>query len=150
MLDLDEAVRKAASEIDWSGEGPAFVGFYCKIGTLDTTEVDLVKFIKKIDELSPRDNSEMIPMSEEEIANCIYENNPSDKNLDIIVNVHYRKDRFCQIVVRKEENRLVIHTPWYDHTDDKFMSILAEFGIKYYNEETHPVSCLCKVCLLFD
>ena len=114
---------------------------------IDVTNVDLVKMIKKVYDLSRPQGLGFIhftpvPLSDEEASSYVQK--------DGTVDMDYVKGRACKFNVFKDRDNgsLYIHSPWYDHTDAQLKELLNSLDI-FINEEQqeeHSYSCNCVKC----
>ena len=94
---------------------------------IDITGIDLIKFVKKVYELSQPLGLGFLHyqegnLSDEEAKALIHKNDPC------IVNMDYVKGRACKMKVFNRESKLEIHDSWYDHTDSQLEELLSIKG----------------------
>ena len=121
-----------------------------KIEKIDISGIDLVKFVKKVYELSkPLGLGHLHftpePLTDEEAKKIIR----TKKDLyDCIIYMDYVKGRACKMTVWERDGRLQIINNWYDHTCNQFKELLEHCEIKTdvdLNYE-HGGACTCTDC----
>jgi hypothetical protein len=113
---------------------------------IDVNDVNMVELIKKAYDLSSPQGLGILhfqngTLTDEEAKSCI--------SKEGMINMDYVKGRACKFGVFRslETNRLVIHSPWYDHTDEQLIELLSHVGITYEGGEGHNICCNCDFCL---
>ena len=91
---------------------------------IDITGTDLIKFVKKVYELSQPQGLGFLHyqeggLSDEEAKTLIKENG------NYVVNMDYVKGRACKMIVFRKNNKLLIQDSWYDHTDNQLKELLS-------------------------
>ena len=91
---------------------------------IDITGIDLIKFVKKVYDLSQPLGLGFLHYQEGGLSNeaakeLIKENDP------FIVNMDYVKGRACKMKVFNKEGKLSIHDNWYDHNDNQLKELLS-------------------------
>ena len=112
---------------------------------IDVTGIDLVAFAKKVYELSqPRGMGFLHftkePLSDEDARACVCEDRGTVLSMDYVLG------RGCKMHVWREDGRLVIASPWYDHTEGELAALLKAFNIEPPKSEPHNHSCECDMC----
>lgn len=113
---------------------------------IDISNVDLVKFVQKVYELSIPVGFGILhytpqPLSEQEAKTMINLSGPTAVNMD------YVKGRGCKMVVRREEDgKLSIANTWYDHTNTQLKELLKFCGVESPKPSDHSISCNCEDC----
>src|SRR4030042_6084821 len=102
---------------------------------IDITGIDLIKFVKKVYDLSmPQGlgflHFESGSLTDAEAKLFIHEKDPYN-----IVDMDYVKGRSCKMDIFKKDNKLFINDSWYDHTDEQLQKLLLEFNIKITEKE---------------
>ena len=113
---------------------------------IDIAGVDLVKFVKKVYELSKPLGLGFLhytsePLSDEEAKECIIKGE---------VGMDYVKGRSCKMRARLEDGKLLIANKWYDHTDVQLTELLDHVGIQYIADpitNKHNCACECRDCI---
>ncbi len=114
---------------------------------IDVTDVDMVKFVQKVYELSRPQGLGMMHfqpggLSDEEAKSLIQSNGTVDMD--------YVKGRACKMYVSPKDGRLVImRDNWYDHTDEQLAELLEHIGLSKTDgtkPDEHGVSCNCDDC----
>lgn len=113
---------------------------------IDVTNVDMVKMIKKVYDLSIPVGMGYLhftpePLTDEEAESLINKNDDR-----IIVNMDYIKGRACKFHIRKEGDKLVTSDDWYDHTNEQYEELLAHVGINVKTFGEHGCACNCDNC----
>ncbi len=110
---------------------------------IDVTSADLVMLIQKAYELSRPQGMGMLhfnpaPLTDKEAEAFV--------RPDGTVHLDYVKGRACKFHVRKEGEKFVIDSPWYDHTDEQLAELLTSMGITKDLGEEHGCACNCDPC----
>jgi len=113
---------------------------------INITGIDLVKFVKKVYELSNPQGLGFLhynpqPLTDEEAEKYIFK-----KDNSCIVMMDYVKGRSCKMNVFKNGDIFEISDKWYDHTDNQLKELLNEFNIKLPIFKKHHISCNCFNC----
>jgi hypothetical protein len=111
---------------------------------IEITGVDLIKFVKKVYDLSVPQGLGFLhyteePLTDEEAKSCIFKE-------PFIVSMDYVKGRSCKMNVTKENGKLFIPDRWYDHTDTQLEELLWTFKIEMPSKKTHNIACNCIDC----
>jgi len=110
---------------------------------IDVTGINLVAFAKAVYRLSvPQglgslhaETGELDQAEAERIANA------GEFHMD------YVYGRACKMFLREnEDGKLCAPESWYDHTDDQYGRLLAEFGFSREKLPDHPPACNCPEC----
>jgi hypothetical protein len=117
---------------------------------IDITNVDLIKFVKRVYELSLPQGLGFLHyktggLTDEEAKSFII---PSPNS--IAINMDYVKGRACKMVVWREGTTLYIRNSWYDHMDEQLRELLIS-TLPTYKElpkinTEHSISCNCLDC----
>jgi hypothetical protein len=115
---------------------------------IDITDVDKVKFVQKVYDLSKPQGMGMMhfvagPLSEEDAKMYI--------DADGHVSMDYVSGRACKMHTRIEDGRIVISDRWYDHSDTQFEELLEHIGLgkdvpSGGSAPAHGPSCNCNDC----
>lgn len=114
---------------------------------IDVTDVDMVKFIQKVYELSQPQGMGMLHykpggLTDDEAKSLIQS--------DGIVDMDYVKGRACKMYVTRKEGKLVIpRDNWYDHTDEQLAELLEHIGLSKTDgtkPDKHGLACNCDDC----
>jgi hypothetical protein len=113
---------------------------------IDLTNVDMVKFVQKVYDLSQPQGMGMMhfvagPLSEEDAKRYI--------DTDGHVSMDYVSGRACKMHTRIQDGRMVMNDRWYDHSDEQLAELLAHLGITATDgtaASEHSPSCNCDVC----
>jgi len=113
---------------------------------IDVTDVNMVKFVQKVYELSQPQGMGMLHyqsggLTSAEATELI--------NADGTVNLDYVKGRACKMYTRKKEGRLVIDDKWYDHTNEQLAELLEHVGLSMTpgtRTDEHGAACNCADC----
>lgn len=113
---------------------------------IDVTDVDMVKFVQKVYELSQPQGMGMLHFQPGGLT--------SDEAEELVeadgtVSLDYVKGRSCKMYTRKDNGRLVIGDKWYDHTDAQLSELLEFVGIGVTpgtKAGEHGGSCNCADC----
>ena len=111
---------------------------------IDVTGVNMVELVKKAYELSRPQGLGMLhftpdPLTDEEAQSYIQE--------DRVFYLDYVKGRACKLGVVLKDGKLMMSTPWYDHSDLDLVKLLAHVGIEYVRgQENHGMACNCDIC----
>jgi hypothetical protein len=115
---------------------------------IDITNVDMVKFVQKVYDLSRPQGMGMLhfvagPMSEEDARSLIQP--------DGTVSMDYVSGRACKMHTRLQGDRIVINDSWYDHSDEQFNELLEHLGLGKdvpagSSAPEHGPSCNCDDC----
>lgn len=122
---------------------------------IEITGVDMVKFIKKVYELSRPLGMGFLhftpePLTDKEAKELILKK--SDK---LKCSLDYVRGRSCKMSVFKEvegnflnkKERLFVKEPWFDHTDSQLKELLEHCGVTYDQEgKPHAPACACNHC----
>lgn len=118
-------------------------------GKVEVTNVDMVEFVQKVYELSVPQGLGALHFQmgglDEEIAKEIVEQS-KDSFGKCVLSMDYVGGRACKMNVFKEDGKLFIRAPWYDHTEGQLKSLLEHFNIPYELEGYHSGSCNCDEC----
>lgn len=101
-------------------------------GMIEITGVDLVKFIKKVYDLSVPQGMGYLhfkegPLSDDEAQALI---DRKEYGGHIKVSLDYVRGRACKMTVFKDGDRLWIPSRWFDHQDFHLNDLLEHCGIK--------------------
>lgn len=112
---------------------------------IDVTNVDKVKLVKKVFDLSVPQGLGFLQasagsMSDEDAKRFIHE--------DGTINMDYVQGRACKFNVINDGVNLVIRDTWYDHTNAQFEELLKHVGIIIETKSTveHGCACNCVDC----
>lgn len=113
---------------------------------IDVTNVDMVKFVQKVYDLSRPQGMGMLHfqpggITEEEAKVFIDE--------DGTVSMDYVKGRACKMHTRVKDGRIELGDNWYDHTDAQLSELLEHVGLKHSEggePDEHGCSCNCDSC----
>ena len=116
---------------------------------IDITGVDLVKFVKKVYELSVPQGLGFLhatpePLTDAEVGYIV---NMYKEDKRIALDMDYVKGRACKMIVWRNEDKLEIRDDWYDHTDENFKKLLDTFNITHTLNQKHGIACNCSDCL---
>lgn len=119
---------------------------------IDVTNVNLIEFIKEVYNLSIPQGLGLFHFEEGELTN----NEAKEilegwkKNKQFILDMDYIKGRACKMTILRDEDRLIINTPWYDHTNSQLAKLLRKslpsYKLTILKQEKHNISCNCKIC----
>jgi hypothetical protein len=112
---------------------------------IDITGVDLVEFAKAVYELSAPQGLGFFHFREGSLSTW-EANQHIDREARCVLDMDYVNGRACKMHVRKDGDKLLIDSPWYDHTDAQLEQLLAKFNIKYEPTEKHNTTCNCVEC----
>lgn len=110
---------------------------------IDLTNVDMVKFVQKVYELSGPQGMGMFlfqpgGLSDEEAKAFIQK--------DGSISMDYVKGRACKMHVRLDGDKLGMSDSWYDHTDSQLNELLAHIGVQGSGKKEHGCACNCNDC----
>jgi hypothetical protein len=111
---------------------------------IDVTGVDTVELVKKAYELSRPQGMGMMhfdptPLTDDEAKSLM--NDDGSCRLD------YVRGRACKFDVSVNGDKTSIRSPWYDHTDQNLVDLLAHVGITYEpGKDEHGCACNCDTC----
>jgi len=113
---------------------------------IDVTNVDMVKMIKKVYELSVPQGLGFIhfeagdSLTDEEAKSFIKK--------DGTVEMDYVKGRACKFGAYRSLGKepVIINDSWYDHTDEQFKELLEHVGLTYPGSKEHGCACNCQNC----
>ena len=115
---------------------------------IDITDVDMIKFIQKVYDLSRPQGMGMLyftpgPMSEED-AKALIQSDGS-------VSMDYVSGRACKMYVHSRDGRLTINDNWFDHSDTQFEELLEHIGLgdnipAGSSAPQHGTACNCDDC----
>ena len=119
---------------------------------IDITEVNLIKFTKKVYSLSSPQGLGILHFQEGELtdneAKELLKYWKDDKR--IALSLDYVRGRACKMAIFRKENRLYISVPWYDHTDKQLEKLLKSVWPKNKTfpklKEEHGICCNCLEC----
>ena len=114
---------------------------------IDITGVDLIKFVKKVYELS-----KPLGFGIMHYTNEIFTDEEAKlyiRNGEVFMD--YVRGRSCKMKARKDKDgKLLIEDKWYDHTDVQLTELLNHVGIQHISDpikNKHNPSCECEDCL---
>jgi len=124
---------------------------------IEVTGIDLVKFVKKVYELSRPLGMGFLqftpdPLTDEQAKGLI---SVHKKDPSIKLSLDYVNGRSCKMTVYKEtegklfnkKEKLFIRDNWYDHTDSQLKELLKDCGVNYQTEgKAHAPACTCDTC----
>ena len=115
---------------------------------IDVTNVDMVKFVKKVYDLSRPQGLGMMhytpkPLTDDEAKQFIQD--------DGTVDMDYVGGRACKMHVFNRDGVLSVHDSWYDHSDTQFSELLAHVGLgkdapSDGDAPDHGCACNCDDC----
>ena len=115
---------------------------------IDITDVDKVKFVQKVYDLSRPQGMGMMhftpdPLSEAEAKQYI--------DSDGHVSMDYVNGCACKMYTRIQDGRIVIGDKWFDHSDTQFEELLEHIGLGKdvpagSSVPEHNPSCNCDDC----
>lgn len=111
---------------------------------IDVTGVNVVELVKKAYDLSRPQGMGMMhfdptPLTDIEAQSLIAKNNT--------VNLDYVRGRACKFNVFNTDDKLSIRSPWFDHSDEQLVQLLAHVGITYEpGSDEHALACNCDTC----
>jgi len=119
---------------------------------IDVTTIDPIEFIREVYNLSSPQGLGFLHFREDELtdeeAREILDVCKND--LQLFLDMDYIKGRACKMTIFRDEDRLYIRTPWYDHTNSQLAKLLREVlpeqKLSLLKEEGHNISCNCKIC----
>lgn len=117
---------------------------------IEITGVNLIKFIRKVYELSIPQGIGILHykegiLSNEEVISLLHPLNP------IIIDMDYVKGRACKMQVFKIKENLFIRDNWYDHTNEQLRELLKhalpnDVKFQVLDCQEHSVVCECIDC----
>jgi len=123
---------------------------------IEITGVDLIKFVKKVYDLSIPQGLGFLQykefgLTDGEAQACIRPEIPFPYNRypkNIVVDMDYVKGRACKMKVFKKEDKLLIYNEWYDHTDKQLKELLLysipkNLPFPVLEGEEHVIGCNC-------
>lgn len=115
---------------------------------IEITGIDLVKFTKKVYELSSPQGLGFLHFVDNQLETKEAQDiiNVFKKNTRLALSLDYVQGRACKMDVFKEKDKLFITMPWYDHTDEQLKELLKIFDIELPKSEAHGISCNCRKC----
>lgn len=116
---------------------------------IEITGIDLVKFTKKVYELSLPQGFGFLQYVDNQLETKEAQDiiDVFKKNTRLALSLDYIQGRACKMNVFKEDNKLFINIPWYDHTDKQLKELLKIFDIELPKSEAHGMACNCRKCL---
>lgn len=111
---------------------------------IDVTGVNTVELVKKAYELSRPQGMGMMhfdptPLTDKEAKSLIAK--------DGSISLDYVRGRACKFNVSNQDGKLSMRSPWYDHTDQHLVDLLAHVGITYKpGSDEHGCACNCDTC----
>lgn len=112
---------------------------------IDITKIDLVKFVKKVYEMSIPVGLGMLHYKEGSLTDTEATNLINLRG-NIAVNMDYVSGRCCKMVVFRNDKGLFIREDWFDHTDTQLKSLLSGLGVECSGGEEHSIACHCNDC----
>lgn len=110
---------------------------------IDVTNVDMVKFVQKVYDLSRPQGMGVMHFQPGGLSDADATALIQD---DGTVSMDYIQGRACKMHVRSEDGKLTISDSWYDHTDDQLLSLLRHVGVCAVTSKDHGCSCNCDEC----
>lgn len=113
---------------------------------IDITDVNMVKFVQKVYELSQPQGMGMMhftegPLSEEDAKAFIQE--------DGTVSMDYVSGRACKMYTNNKDGRITIGDRWHDHSDEQLAELLESLGLTSTDGtqvSEHSPGCNCNPC----
>lgn len=114
---------------------------------IDVTGIDKVKFAQAAYDLSVPQGLGYLharsgSLSDEDAMSCIADGrNGAELHMDY---VHGRSIKMNLII--EADGKLTAPDSWYDHTDEQYDKLLAQFDISREGESKHGCACNCEEC----
>jgi len=115
---------------------------------IDITDVDMVKFVQKVYDLSRPQGMGMLYFLDGSLSD---EDSKRYIDDDGTVSMDYVSGRACKMNTRNSGGRIVMNDSWYDHSDAQFAELLEHIGLGKNipagsSAPDHCSSCNCDDC----
>lgn len=110
---------------------------------IDVTGVDKIAFAKAVYRLSVPQGMGILHAKQGELD----QETAEEITRATKFSMDYVHGRACKMHLRERDGKLMAPSTWYDHTDDQYERLLAEFGFSREAKPEHGPCCECPECL---